>query len=274
MANAITYVNDIAVTSLDEITAFALAAQGGNYIFTLDELSDATLSQTEDKVDITGKQGRKITSLRRNKAVTVSGTNGLLSSNMLAVQVGNEFEAKDNADVMFYEPLIVNSNQASLTYTPVGTTGNEVEYVYVKDTSGKVVKTLTQDATGAADKFTLSGKDMTFTDLTDGTEIWVAYHRHLKGEVLNNESDVYSRKCQLYIDATGEDKCGNIYHIQFYIPKADFSGQFDISLGGDQTTHAFEAEALAGAGCAGLGSTLWTYTIFGEGAADYVAPTP
>lgn len=269
MANAITYVNDIAVTSLDEITAFALAAQGGNYIFTLDELSDATLSQTEDKVDITGKQGRKITSLRRNKAVTVSGTNGMLSSNMLGVQVGNEFESKNDAEVKWFEPLVVKSNQATLTYNPVGTTGNEVEFVYVKDTSGKVVQTLTQDSAAGEGKFALANKVLSFDGIADNTEIWVAYTRKLKGEVLNNESDVYSRKCQLYIDATGEDKCGNIYHIQFYIPKADFSGQFDISLGGDQTTHAFEAEALAGAGCAGLGDTLWTYTIFGENAADY-----
>lgn len=69
-----------------------------------------------------------------------------------------------------------------------------------------------------------------------------------------------------YIDALGEDKCANVYHIQFYIPKADFSGEFSFEMGDNQTVHSFEAEALAGA-CGAAGS-LWTYTIFGANAED------
>ena len=82
----------------------------------------------------------------------------------------------------------------------------------------------------------------------------------------------------LYIDAFGEDKCNNVYRIQFYIPKADFSGNFDITLGDSQTVHSFEAESLAGAGgtacrqksgvSTGVASTLWTYTVFGANADD------
>ena len=56
--------------------------------------------------------------------------------------------------------------------------------------------------------------------------------------------------------------------MQFFIPKADFSGEFTLELGDNQTTHAFEAKALAG-GCGGNGQ-LWSYTIFGSDTADYV----
>ena len=63
-----------------------------------------------------------------------------------------------------------------------------------------------------------------------------------------------------------EDTCSNVYRVQFYIPKADFSGEFSFDLGDNQTVHAFEAEALAGA--CGAGGTLWTYTIFGANATD------
>ena len=66
---------------------------------------------------------------------------------------------------------------------------------------------------------------------------------------------------------SAEDKCGNVYRVQFHIPKADFSGNFDIDLGENQTVHAFEAESLAGA-CGKKNGSLWTYTIFGEGAED------
>ena len=73
-------------------------------------------------------------------------------------------------------------------------------------------------------------------------------------------------KLRLTIDGTAEDKCGTIYRIQFRIPKADFSGNFDLALGGDQTVHAFEAESLAGS-CGGSGA-LWDYTVFASDAAD------
>lgn len=104
------------------------------------------------------------------------------------------------------------------------------------------------------------------TDVVDGTEIVVYYKRKIQADVLENESDNYSGKCALFIDALAEDKCSNVYRIQFYIPKADFSGEFSFEMGDNQTVHAFEAEALAGA--CGAGGALWTYTIFGANAAD------
>lgn len=263
------YVQDIAITSLDTITTFALAADGGAYMFTLDELQDATLSQTEDKVDITGKQGRKLTSLKRNKAVTVSGTNGLVSSNLLAAQVGSEFEQKDT-EVMWCDVLTVNGGKVTLNYAATGTTGNEIAEVYVKASDNTVAKVLEQDSAAAEGKFAYNPqtKEITFdaNDVSDGAEVLVHYNRKINASVLTNLSDHYSAKCQMYIDATGEDICGNLYHVQFYIPKADFSGQFDLALGGDQTTHAFEAEALAGS--CGTGGAMWTYTVFGANAAD------
>lgn len=102
--------------------------------------------------------------------------------------------------------------------------------------------------------------------MDDGTEIVVHYTRKITADVLSNESDVYSSKCTLYVDAMAEDKCANVYHVQFFIPKADFSGEFSLEMGDNQTVHAFEAEALAGA--CGAGGKLWTYTVYGANAKD------
>ena len=97
-----------------------------------------------------------------------------------------------------------------------------------------------------------------------GTEIVVYYLRKIQADVLTNMSDTYSGKCSLYVDAFAEDKCANVYRIQFYIPKADFNGDFSIEMGDNQAVHAFEAESLSGAcGNAGAASALWTYTVFG-----------
>lgn len=260
-------INDITITSLETITAFDCVT--GSYMFTLDELQSATIAQTQDAQEVTGKQGRKLTSLKRNKAVTVSGNNGLVSGGLLELQTGGTFTNKAT-EVMWTEYLTVASNSTTTKFKAVGTEGNEIESVDVRNADGTLGKKYTQDASVAAGKFTYTPDSKTITfnegDVTDGTEIVVHYKRKITGNVLDNMSDSYSGKCMLYIDAFAEDKCANVYRIQFLIPKADFSGEFSFEMGDSQTVHAFEAEALAGA--CGAGGSLWTYTIFGANTAD------
>lgn len=264
-------VSDITVTSLETIDAFDIVT--GGYLFTLDELQNATIAQGQEKTDITGKQGRKLSSLKKNKTVTISGNNGIVSGGLLELQTGSKFENKVT-EVMWNDYLIVTEDKAVTTYKAVGTTGNEVEAVYIKNTDGTLGKTLTQDATAGDNTFTYdpATKTLTFAEgaIADGTEVVVYYKRQIQASVLNNMSDTYSGKCALYINALAEDKCANIYRIQFYIPKADFNGEFSIEMGDNQTVHAFEAESLAGAGCGyhNQSGQLFTYTVFGANAED------
>lgn len=261
-------IGDITITSLETITAFDIVT--GAYRFTLDELQNTKIANTQDKTDITGKGGRKLNSLKKNKAVVVSGTNGLVSGGLLELQTGSEFKDMDNAPVQWTDYLVITGNASATSYKAVGTAGNEIETVYIKNEDGTLGVALTQDAAVAAGKFTYDPetKALAFNedDYEDGTEIVVYYTRNIQASVLENISDVYSEKCKLYIDAFGEDKCSNVYRVQFYIPRADFSGNFDFDLGDNQTVHAFEAESLAGS--CGTAGTLWTYTVFGANAED------
>lgn len=259
-------INDITITSLETISAFDIAT--GAYKFTLDELQNATIAQTEEKSEITGKHGRKLSNLKRNKAVTISGTNGMVSGGLLEMQTGGTFENKAT-EVMWTDYLTVASNKATTSYKAVGTTGAEVESVYVKNSNGTLGKMLTQSDSATADStftYTPISKELAFAGIDDGTEIVVYYKRKITADVLDNDSETYSGKCALYIDALAEDKCANVYRIQFFIPKADFSGEFSLEMGENQTVHSFDAEALAGA--CGAGGKLWTYTIFGADTKD------
>ena len=185
------------------------------------------------------------------------------------MQVGSEFENKKTT-VKWHDYLTVSGNAASTAYKAVGTTGNEIESVYVKNSDGTIGNTLTQGAAVAENVFTYDPetKALAFKegDIADNTEIVVFYMRQIQADVLENLSDHYSGKCALYIDAFAEDKCANVYRIQFYIPKADFNGEFSFEMGDNQTVHAFEAESLSGA--CGTSGALWTYTIFGSNAED------
>ena len=255
---------DLTITSVDMMTAFAIT--GGAYRFTVDELQNVTISQSEEKTDITGKQGRKLSSLKRNKAVSISGTNGLISGGLMELQTGCEFTNKA-VKVLWTDYLTVQSNAATTTWTAIGTSGAEIEALYTI-VDGALGTKLVQDSTTASGKFAYAPatKTLTFTGIANGTEIMVVYKRNITADVLENKSDSYSEKCVLYIDATAEDKCGNLYHVQFYFPKADFSGEFSIEMGDNQSVHNFDAESLAGA-CGGA-ANLWTYVVFGANTED------
>lgn len=260
-------INDITITSLETITAFDIVT--GSYKFTLDELQSATVAQSQESTEITGKAGRKLATLKRNKAVTISGTNGLVSGGLLEMQTGGTFNNKAT-EVLWTDYLTVASAKAETQWKAIGTVGAEIEALYIRNTSnGTLGVELEQDATAAAGKFAYdpATKELSFfTDVVDGTEIVVYYKRKVQADVLENDSGTYSDKCTLFIDALGEDKCSNVYRIQFYIPKSDFSGEFSFEMGDNQTVHAFEAEALAGA--CGAGGLLWTFTVFGANTAD------
>lgn len=278
------YVGDYLITSLETITGFGVV--DGSYIFTLDELQSASIANTEETTDITGKAGRKLAKLKKNKGATISANNGMLSGGLLEAQTGGTFEKKAT-EVMWTDYLTVDSNHSATTqYTAIANSGagTEIISLYLKK-DGVVTTGLVQSDTAKAAvpaqpsaNPPVAGSPQTFTynpttkvlgfdnSVAAGTEIVVCYKRNIQADVLSNDSDNFAIKCQLYVDALGEDKCGNIYRIQIYFPKADVSGEFSFDLGDNQTVHAFEAEALAGA--CGAGANLWTYTVFGVNTAD------
>ena len=258
---------DLIITSLETINAFDITS--GSYLFTLDELQSASIAQGQEKVDITGKKGRKLSSMKRNKTMTISGSNGVLSCGLVELQTGGQFENKETT-VMWYDFLTVDENHKATTrFKGVGTAGAEISELYILETIGTVRTSLTQGSTAAAGVFTYAPatKVLQFhTDVDEGTQIAVYYKRKIAAQVLSNESDTYSGKCELYVDCIGEDKCANQYHVQFHIPKADFNGEFSMDFGDDQSVHNFEAEGLSGA--CGAGSIYWDMIVFGENAAD------
>lgn len=259
---------DILITSLETITAFDIVT--GAYKFTLDELQNASIAQTEDKTELTGKGGRKLSSLKRNKAVTVSGNNGIVSGGLLEMQTGGTIENKVT-EVMWTESgiFVDASHKARTSFRATGTAGSEIDGLYIRNKDGTLGTALIQASEASAGKFAYDPTDCEIslhTDIAEGTELVAFYTRKITADVLDNKSDNYSGKCALYIDAIGEDKCANVYHIQFFVPKADFNGEFTFEMGDNQTVQAFEAEALSGA--CGTGGTLWTYTVFGEDTQD------
>lgn len=275
-------VADLTITELQTITAFGIGDDSGDYLFTLDELQDTTLSQSEEITEITGRGGRRLASLKQNKTVSISGTSGLISAGLLEMQTGGEFT--DNTDTGYtikrteYVAVNTTTYAGTLEHALKNAT---VPKVYGRNAKGVAIKELVVqteadpvatgkfkiDATGTKPLVKLATADVGSAD-DKISSLLVVYESVVTTGAyqLKNDSDKFASKCALYIDCIAEDKCANTYRVQIYIPKADFSGEFDISLGGDQTVQAFSAEALAGGFCGADTSagTLWTWTVFTE----------
>lgn len=247
------------ITSIDQITAYNNANE---LEFIMDELQDTTLSNTQENVDITGKNGAIIGQLKRNKAVTISGNNGFVVGGVIAAQTGADVET-GSFTVRTMEILTVADNAVTLTNDPEGAVGAEIAALYKRNTNGSLGTKYEQDATASAGKFSYASKTITFSagDLENGDQVVVFYDMEVTNAArISNDSNTYSKQLKLYIDITAQDNCDNVYRGQIVIPRASFTGNWDLSIGGDSTVQAFEATCMRDT-CSGTG-ILWDYYIW------------
>lgn len=258
-------IDKFTITSYDQIMGFDRT--NGNLDMILDELNDFTLSHEEEKVDIAGKGGRTISSLKKNKKVTGKGTNGMLSGGALAAMLGAEIEDGEYV-IRYTDPIVVSENSGTTKETAIGTVGNEIGTIYVRDSNNAYIsggKKLTQtSAEPATGEFSYNPETKTVTffegDISDGTEVIAFYNAKVTGKKIVNDADNYSKTLAVFIDVTCQDGCDNLFHGQFIIERADFTGTFDINGGSDPATQGFEFTSLPNL-CTGK-SDLWDFIIF------------
>lgn len=256
-------VNKLSIQTIDQITCFNNANE---LEFIMDEIQNGSINNTQEKTDITGRGGRKIGSLKKNKAVTVTATNGLLVGGALAAQTGTEVE-QGIFKVRVTDIITVgDENKGKSTYKAVGVTGNEIGAIYKKNANGSLGDKLTQgnNVDDGVFKYNPETKELTFNDLAKGTEVVAFYDVEVNAAKISNDSEKYSKTLKMYIDVTAQDNCDNLYHGQFVIQRADFSGEFELAMGNDPAVHNIEAESLAG-GCTGS-TNLWDFIVYGDDA--------
>ena len=164
--------------------------------------------------------------------------------------------------------LTVKSNAATTLYKAVGTTGAEIEALYTKNSDGTMGDKLEQDATTSAGKFayTPDTKALTFTGIDDGTEIVVFYKRKITADVLENNSEHYSGKCALYVDALGEDKCA--MYIVFSSISRRLTSMVNLVLKSERTRQYMHSTQRHLQVRAETRRSSVTYTIFGADTED------
>lgn len=258
-------IDKFTITSYDQF--IGLDRSTGALEMIMDELNDFTLSNEEEKVDISGKGGRTIGSLKKNKKVTGKGTNGMLSGGTLAAMLGADIEDGE-FDIKYTDVIVVNSNTGVTAEKAVGTVGNEIGTIYIRDAQQAYVsggKKLTQTSgTPVTGEFSYAPETKAITffegDVADGVEVIALYFAKMTGKKITNDADRYSKVLQCFIDVTCQDSCDNLFHGQFIVNRADFSGTFDLQGGSDPATQGFEFTSLPNL-CTGK-TNLWDFIVF------------
>lgn len=268
-------IDNFTITSLDRIHAYSRTNKKGEMLLT--ELQSTTISNTEDTVDITGKGGRLLKQIKRNKAVSVTGVSALISGDLMAAQTGSSqtygIYAVRYPDIITVTAEMITAGKVTTEFTAIGTAGSEiVDLRVLSDNGGLIPNTYSQASTAAEGKYAYNpaNKELSLpTDmvLTAGQKIVVMYDYNATGGRVANTSDIFGKTLYLVIDCTGVDACDNEYKCQFVIYRAQFSGEFDLELGGDQTVQNFTANSLVDTCAATQTNDLWEFLVFTDEAA-------
>lgn len=248
------------IQNIEAVTGYSL--EDGTLYFRAEDLQSGSMTNAQETVYATGKNGVRISSADRNKTSTFSAENGTIVEGILATQVGSEVETIETAVIPdFYEVIAVAENKAITTYAAVSDViGNEIKGLYAKNADGTAGKKF-----GAEDfSYAPETKTITITKGAEGVkEVIVVYDYKVKNvKHVQNRDDKFSKMLRAVFDIICQDVCsGKSYLGKIIYPKGKMSGNFDLTFGNDFSVQKLEIEALSG-GCSGAGNVLWDFYVY------------
>ena len=246
---AINQINDFTITEFVDFEAYL--RDTGMLDFRLTELQDFTLNATQDKTELTGKNGRTIGYKKQNKKISGEGTYGMISAGLMKTQTGGEI-TNGKYKVKKSELKVVSGATLVTDAKAVGVEGAEIAYLKVLAPNGSVSATYEQGVSADATHFAYEPSSKTITlpndsstpVIADGTKVLYAYEREVEGTKVTNPSDKFYEVREVWIHCFGTDACDNEYYAAIRIARADFSGEFSLAIGGDQTVHNFSFDGM------------------------------
>lgn len=234
----------------------------------LDEIKNVSLANSEDTTDVTGKNNQALFTIKRNKAVTGSGSSGYISGNLLSLQTGAD---PVSGKIKFRKREVIKFTDAdtsvTLTEDAVGTRGAEILnciITTVGSESAETTKKYEQASSATATKFAYNttGKVLTLpteTNSKNGT-VEVVYEYEKDGASVGNQSGTYGKTTHTFINCLGKNTCDEIYFVQIEIYRCDWNSNFTFDLGGDAVEHPFEFKSLVDK-CGG-DNKFWDFKVF------------
>lgn len=256
------------IDKIDLITGISKST--GELYFMMDEIKDGSIENGGEKVFGTGSHGTRISALNTNKTAKVSANNGFIIGGTIEAQTGTDAviaSASNKLVVPNVETIeVVDPTKVTIEYTPVGTSGAEIPYIYKANRDGTQGEKYPIGATASATEFSLKPSDKEITLPTDvfkkGDRVIVIYdYEASAGKKYSNTGVAFAKTCKLIVDVLCRDVCDNetVLHTKFVFPNASIDGNFTITIGNEPAAHAFSAEAMTDV-CSS-NKTMWDWYV-------------
>ena len=258
--------DNFSIISVDRFT-YKSATTGAIHFMT-EEMQGFTLTNGEEVVYQTGRSGRKLSSMKKNKTSGISFDSGYVSLSQIGAQVGKAVESSDTATIL--SPQVeklkvgVGGTSCTTTYTAEGTAGSEIQVIYTVNSDGTPGTKYLQGETASATVFSYAPLTKAITLPTGVFSaddlVLVTYEYKTKGKRVVNDSNTFSLNGEGILEMTLNSACDKetAYYGKLWIPTLAANGSFELAMGGDQTVHAFSGESLSSS-C--LGGSFWEIII-------------
>ena len=256
------------ITSIDSIVGFDISTQ--QCLFILDELQEATLEGAAETIWATGREGRRLSAMKRDKTCSISATNGFIVGGLLAQQIGDDAPVVDVVTASIAMPAferleVVTAGQVETAFVATGTPGNEITWIYKANRDGSQGAVFAQAAAASATEFAYDPATRIITLPTgqfDVGDVVIVFYEHLtRGIKYTNRSDAYAQDVYLVCDIILKDICdGSIQHSKLVMPRVTIDDNFSYTLGTEMAVQSFSAEAISSV-CAG-GGREYFYWVF------------
>lgn len=226
----------------------------GQNIGRLNNLKETNFINEEVTVYATGGVGNsRLVGFNYSKRARIEVKSMVYDLTSIGTQLNSNVIVGMNDEFIYGDRVYVAGNQAFTTYTPVGTSGSEIIYIYKIDIYGNFVQEFQQSSVVEANKFkyTAGSKLIDFYpgDLQDGDEIMMYYRCETDSstKTISNQINLSSPHVKMVAKGLVKDICTKedlIIEIIFYNAKLFGDFNIDLIVDGKVATHDLSIEAL------------------------------
>jgi len=227
---------------IDRIQMAVAEKTDGTLLYTLTQLSEATIETTAESKEARSAEGSLIKKFYQGKAGTFTATNAMINLNVIGAASGSEKEV-GTAAAKIRMPKIVVVNQGTATVTLVDGTNETLVAGSVRVNAlgnngamGKAYELGTGSA--SATEFIISGNVLTLPTDSTAERFVVKYERNAANAVkITNSSDKFPGTVKLTLKALAIDPCepDTLRSCYIIIPSFQVSPELSITLSTEGT---------------------------------------
>lgn len=217
---------------IDRIQMGIAEKMDGTPLYTLTQLTDATISVTAESKEAKDANGTLIKKFYTGKAGTFEAKNALVDFNILAEGTGSPKKVASGLNKIAM-PGVKTVTQGTKTVTLKGIKADAPVSVIGVAGNGTMISTYTKDTSAQKDKYALSDTTLTLpTDTTPATFV-IKYEREVESGVeVTNRTDKFPGTIKLTLKALAVDPCdaSTVRSCLIVLPSFQVSPEVSVSL--------------------------------------------